>query len=232
MSIGLLLGACALVCWPTVRRPAALETSLPRPTDAPRRGEQRVAGVLSAAVLVLVTAWQPTVAGTGVAIAAASGTFLLLRRRRGRLLPHPTDPSLPLVLTVAALLLRAGTPPATALAAAARSCHSTSCAVCELVERRLSMGESPLRAWAGLNGVTELAAVGRAAVRTSHSGAALADAWSSAGERLRADRRLAAEVRARKVGVRVLAPLGLCFLPSFICLGVVPMVIGLAGDIL
>jgi hypothetical protein len=32
--------------------------------------------------------------------------------------------------------------------------------------------------------------------------------------------------------VRILAPLGLCFLPAFVCLGVVPLVIGIAGDVL
>jgi pilus assembly protein TadC len=36
----------------------------------------------------------------------------------------------------------------------------------------------------------------------------------------------------QRAGVRVLAPLGLCFLPAFVCLGVVPLVIGIAGDVL
>jgi hypothetical protein len=31
--------------------------------------------------------------------------------------------------------------------------------------------------------------------------------------------------------VWVLAPLGLCFLPAFVCLGVVPLVLGIAGDV-
>ena len=34
------------------------------------------------------------------------------------------------------------------------------------------------------------------------------------------------------LGVMVAGPLGLCFLPAFVCLGVVPVVLGLAGDIL
>ena len=29
----------------------------------------------------------------------------------------------------------------------------------------------------------------------------------------------------------MLAPLGLCFLPAFVCLGVVPLVLGIAGDV-
>ena len=42
----------------------------------------------------------------------------------------------------------------------------------------------------------------------------------------------AAEQAARRVGVLAVAPLGLCFLPAFVLLGVVPVVIGLAGPLL
>ena len=35
----------------------------------------------------------------------------------------------------------------------------------------------------------------------------------------------------RRAGVWVLAPLGLCFLPAFVCLGVVPLVLGIAGQV-
>jgi pilus assembly protein TadC len=41
----------------------------------------------------------------------------------------------------------------------------------------------------------------------------------------------AAEAAARRAGVWVLAPLGACFLPAFLCLGVVPLVLGIAGDV-
>ena len=34
------------------------------------------------------------------------------------------------------------------------------------------------------------------------------------------------QARARSLGVRTAAPLGLCFMPAFIVLGVVPTVIG------
>lgn len=232
MTIGLLLSACALACWPTRPTYRGLSTS-GKPSGSIRgRFDDLVPVLLSAAVLALTIMWKPTTSGIGLAVAASAGVFCLLRRLRNRPPAASADETVPLVLTVAALLLRSGTPPGAALAAAARNCRSTSWVACEQVERRLAMGESAWRAWSGLSDMPELAAVGRAAVRATDSGAALADAWESVSDRLRAERRLAAEVRARKVGVRVLAPLGLCFLPSFICLGVVPMVIGLASDIL
>jgi hypothetical protein len=39
-------------------------------------------------------------------------------------------------------------------------------------------------------------------------------------------------VAARAVAVRAAAPLGLCFLPAFVLLGVVPTVLGLARGVL
>ena len=40
------------------------------------------------------------------------------------------------------------------------------------------------------------------------------------------------EARAERAGVLVTGPLGLCFLPAFICLGIVPVVVGLASSVL
>ena len=41
---------------------------------------------------------------------------------------------------------------------------------------------------------------------------------------------MAAEID--RAGVLVSGPLGLCFLPAFVCLGIVPVVVGLARDVL
>jgi pilus assembly protein TadC len=41
----------------------------------------------------------------------------------------------------------------------------------------------------------------------------------------------AAEAAAQRAGVLITAPLGLCFLPAFVCLGIAPIVAGLAGEI-
>jgi hypothetical protein len=35
----------------------------------------------------------------------------------------------------------------------------------------------------------------------------------------------------QRAGVWVLAPLGACFLPAFVCLGVAPLVLGIAADV-
>jgi hypothetical protein len=47
----------------------------------------------------------------------------------------------------------------------------------------------------------------------------------------RAAQRSALEASVRRAGVWVLAPLGACFLPAFVCLGVAPLVLGIAADV-
>ncbi|WP_324278641.1 hypothetical protein [Blastococcus brunescens] len=64
------------------------------------------------------------------------------------------------------------------------------------------------------------------------SGAAAAPALRALAADGRSAARSATEAAVRRAGVWVLAPLGLCFLPAFVCLGVVPLVLGLAGDLL
>ncbi|HEX7746632.1 MAG TPA: secretion system protein, partial [Micromonosporaceae bacterium] len=49
---------------------------------------------------------------------------------------------------------------------------------------------------------------------------------------LRADRAAAAEAAARRAGVLVVLPLGLCFLPAFILAGLVPVIVAVLGDVL
>lgn len=231
MIVGLLVLAAALVMWPGRRRTFA------RPAVAPGRQlsglDAVIPQLLGVAVLALLVAWDHSPLGLLIAACGGVGAALILRRARSKgALRDEVDPALPLALTVASLLLRAGAPPSTALAGATRTVGSTTAAECENVHRRIAMGEHASSAWAGLLGDPRLAPVGRAAMRASDSGAALARAWESTAQQAKADRRLAAEIAARRVGIRALAPLGLCFLPSFVCLGVIPIVIGLAGDIL
>ena len=48
---------------------------------------------------------------------------------------------------------------------------------------------------------------------------------SGAADELREQRRASARERARSVGVKTAAPLGLCFLPAFVLIGIVPTII-------
>jgi Flp pilus assembly protein TadB len=93
----------------------------------------------------------------------------------------------------------------------------------------LGFGADPVDAWAPVRACAEIAELARAATRTARSGTALAAVATDLADRLRAALDDRAEARAQRAGVLITAPLGLCFLPSFFLLGVVPVVLGLAG---
>jgi len=80
--------------------------------------------------------------------------------------------------------------------------------------------------------VPELAPVATAMVRVWDSGAAIADSLHRVAADLRAARRAHLLTRARVVGVRAVLPLGLCFLPGFLLIGVLPVVASLIGEVL
>lgn len=127
-----------------------------------------------------------------------------------------------------AVCLRAGLPLGTALAEVAAAVPGPVGERLRTVAASLALGTDPRRAWA--TAPAELAPLGRVLIRAAESG-------SSVGGGLRtlaAESRVAAgartEAAVRRAGVWILAPLGLCFLPAFICLGVLPMVLGIAGN--
>ena len=68
--------------------------------------------------------------------------------------------------------------------------------------------------------------------RAGTSGSAVGAALRALAADLRATERARGEAAVQRAGVWVLAPLGACFLPAFVCLGVVPLVLGLAAGVL
>ncbi|MDO2969348.1 type II secretion system F family protein [Mycobacteroides abscessus] len=81
-------------------------------------------------------------------------------------------------------------------------------------------------------GYEQRQALTRLARRSADSGAVMADGIASLAVQCRRDALDSAVATAERAGVLIGAPLGLCFLPSFICLGIVPVVMGLARDVL
>lgn len=95
------------------------------------------------------------------------------------------------------------------------------------VHHRLQLGVEPSLVWADLARREDLAPLGRALARAHDSGATVTAAVLALAADLRDRARAEVEERARSVDVRAAAPLGVCLLPAFLVLGVVPMVAGL-----
>ena len=67
--------------------------------------------------------------------------------------------------------------------------------------------------------------------RAQRSGAPVAATVERVADELAASGRAEIEDRARAVGVKAAVPLGVCLLPSFLLLGIVPMVAGLVSEL-
>lgn len=93
----------------------------------------------------------------------------------------------------------------------------------------LALGGDPVEAWSLALECPATAGLARGARRTARSGAALAGVARALAADVRERTGEAAEARAQRAAVVISGPLALCFLPAFLCLGVVPIVLGLAG---
>jgi pilus assembly protein TadC len=138
---------------------------------------------------------------------------------------------LPLGADLLVAALRAGAPVDRAASAVADALGGPLGERLERVARALRLGAGPAEAWAHLADVTGAERLVAAAVRSSASGGALARAFTRLADDLRADRTAAAEAAARRAGVLIVLPLGLCFLPAFLLSGLVPVLVAVLGDV-
>lgn len=99
------------------------------------------------------------------------------------------------------------------------------------VADRLRLGADPAAAWRDPHAPAELTAVGRALARASESGAPVADILERQASEARQRERTRAYAATQRLGVLVVAPLGLCFLPAFVLIGIVPLAAGLISGL-
>lgn len=174
---------------------------------------------------------------------SGSGRWVNVIRRLGRAgdAGAGTDPALPFAIDLLAVCLRAGM----AIPAALRSVANTLSAgaphesqapvevsgVLARVAAASELGSEAATAWADWIGHPRYGPLARALVVTGESGSAVAGRLDVVSRQLRTTAGQQALARAQRVGVTLMAPLGLCFLPAFVCLGVVPVVIGIAGQV-
>ncbi len=231
------LAACAVLALPGIDRARArsrvlrLRGATPsRTTSGARRepvGRRLVAGALGLGLFAAVGgpagAFAGVVAAVGCAMAIRRLEPPAERRRRERL-----RADLPVAADLLAACLLAGSMLPDAARAVADAVGGPLGERLHYLVAMLRLGADPADAWRRLAGEEPaLAPLARTVARTVDSGAPVADAMTQLAERLRLERRWAAAARARRVGVQATVPLGLCFLPAFVLIGVVPVVIGL-----
>lgn len=104
-------------------------------------------------------------------------------------------------------------------------------AVLDVVAVMLTLGADADTAWRVADLDEDLAPLAAAARRSASGGGTLADAAREHAAQLRQDDAAAAVRAAGRAGVLMTAPLGVCFLPAFLCLGLAPVVLGLLGQL-
>lgn len=166
------------------------------------------------------------VAGAGAWVAIGRAEPPVVRRRReevGHDLPH--------VVTLLAAALRAGAAPGEAVQLVARALPGAAADRLGSVSARLHLGDAPASVWADLGNDPELSPLGRTMSRAHRTGAPVVGSVERLADELAASARATVEDRARAVGVKAAVPLGLCLLPAFVLIGIVPLVVGLLTTI-
>lgn len=184
-------------------------------------------GVLTGSILGALTG----LLGLGLAFAGRRWTAVLVHRAEvesaagsgGDQTSNVPPVDTALVLELLAAQLRAGLAPLAALGTLAEALNSRPLrTVCQ----RLQMGSGWGSAWSGSAAGTfgEL----RDALAPAYTGGAPSTALLlSLADAHRLSERRAAERAAGRLSVALVVPLGLCSLPAFICLGIVPILISL-----
>lgn len=226
-----LCAGAVLLCWPV--RPdvdvGPAGSSSPPTTGAEpaplRRWRPFLAAVAGAG------AWA-MVGGTFAPFAAALGAVVVwvvlgrtedpaVVRRREQLVQD-----LPTAVDLLAACLDVGAAPESALVTVSRAVEGPVAEELLALHHRLQVGVDPAQVWRGAAAHPQLAPLGRAVGRAHDSGASVSRAVHQLADELRERARADVEARARSIEVKAAAPLGLCLLPAFVVLGVVPMVAG------
>jgi pilus assembly protein TadC len=173
-------------------------------------------------------------AGLVAGVLAAMVGGLALRRletpqaRRERAVARA---DLPFAADLLAAALRAGAPPDRAALVVGEVLGGPVGTRLARVGRALRLGATPEAAWAHLADLPGGLRFAGAATRSADRGTALTRTLDRQAADLRVAKVAAAEAAARRVGVLVVLPVGLCFLPAFVLVGVVPVVVAIVHDL-
>jgi pilus assembly protein TadC len=158
----------------------------------------------------------------GVAVVLALGWLepRSARRRRQQLITE-----VPQTLELLAACLAAGLPVRTACAAVVQSFDGAVADDLGQVLSLMDLGVADAEAWRTLHDHPQLGLAAADLSRSVESGTSTVEGLQHHAAAGREARRGALQVRARAVGVRSVLPMMMCFIPSFMLLGIVPAVV-------
>jgi Flp pilus assembly protein TadB len=219
-----------------------LPTYARAPSTTPEPGEQssleRSLLLRLRPLLVVVAAaggWSMSGGVVGVAVGATCAAIVWVAVGRSEdpaVVRHREElrADLPTGVDLLAACLDAGAAPESALVSVSRALGGAVGREFRAIHHRLEVGVDPGQVWRAVAAHPQLGPLGRAVGRAHTTGASVGEAVHRLARELRDRVRADVETRARTIEVKAAAPLGLCLLPAFVLLGVVPMVAGLFGS--
>ncbi|MEU8250154.1 type II secretion system F family protein [Nonomuraea sp. NPDC048916] len=169
-----------------------------------------------------------------VALLVVPAAGMILHRRADPVDQHirrRIAADLPFAADLMAACLLAGQPVSAAIEIAAAAVDNPLGERLSWVSSQLRLGADPEPTWAYLARDPATGSLARAMSRAAQSGAPVADVLTRLADDAREAANAASVAAARSVGVKAVAPLGLCFLPAFVLLGIIPVIAGLAATI-
>lgn len=174
-----------------------------------------------------IDGWLGRVIWFALPVVAATGVLVLgwieprsARRRRQQLIME-----VPQALELMAACLGAGLPARTACAAVVRTFEGAVANDLGQVLALQQLGVPDVAAWHTLHDHPQLGVAAADLARSVESGTSMVEGLRHHAAAAREARRSVLQVRARTVGVRSVLPLMMCFIPSFLLLGIVPAVV-------
>ena len=139
--------------------------------------------------------------------------------------------ALPQTCDLLVVCLEAGLPARRAAATVAAAVAEPMAGVLAETVAKTELGVDEYRAWHDLAAEPALAGLGRELGRGAATGMSLSARLRVLAADTRKARAAEAETRAKRVGVRSVLPLMVCFLPAFVLLGLVPILGGMLGGL-
>ncbi|MGW6576066.1 type II secretion system F family protein [Streptomyces sp. NPDC054945] len=183
----------------------------------------------------LLAGWV-LVGGVGAAVGGLAAFGVRRWRARARppagVDPREAERQLPFAADLLAACLAAGAGPMEAAEVVGESLGGPVGDRLARAGAELRLGGEPGAGWGRLAEIPGARALADCLERAARTGAPAAEGVSRLASGIREDRARTAGARAQRAAVLVTAPVGLCFLPAFLAIGVAPVVIGMASGLL
>ncbi|MGZ0149245.1 type II secretion system F family protein [Kribbella sp. WER1] len=206
-------------------RPDLRRLTKPRQSTTPRPPHTHRLSAIAAALGAL------TLVGFPWGLVPAAIAYYAIPKALSRLEPASTrqrnlqiSRDLPLALDLLTASLRAGRPPQQALSLVAEALPGPLADIFTKISHHLALGADPTTAWSHLSSEPSCAPMSRAISRSLRSGAPLSKTLEHLSDETRRANHHTADQQARAAESRATLPLGLCFLPAFVLLSIVPTI--------